>query len=86
MQAREHEELGLARRRHPGALGGWQWHAETTRLTDALVEVVEAWERLLDQVADLVVVGGQFQPGYRAVRQGRVGHAGDDRRLRTQEL
>ncbi len=78
VEAREHDEVGLAVRRQPLALGGGDVEAEAARLAHARIEVGEGREDLLDGVADDVVIGDEAVPIDLGVRQGRLGDAGDD--------
>ncbi|MCY1422905.1 hypothetical protein D9M71_386040 [compost metagenome] len=76
-------EVGAPARSAPLPGIGGVAEVKPPRMLQATVEVLEAGNGLGNQIADTVVVGDQRVPVHRAVAQGGLGDAGDDRRLRT---
>ena len=69
----------------PGALLGSVGEIETSGLTGALVEVLEAGDDFFDEVADAVVVGGEVVPvDFCGVAEEGGGDACDDRGFAAQ--
>ncbi len=77
-------EARLACGRAPGTVGGIVTQVEAARVLQALVEIGKAGDHIGNHAADTAVVGNCVFPVDRLLAQGRLGHAGDDPRLRAQ--
>ena len=81
---REPSEAGLGRGGVPAALAGRVGEDKPVGCIEPGVVVFEAWDGPLDEASDAAVVGGDVDPGERAVAERRLGHAGHDHGLGEQ--